>query len=141
MSKAKHLTFETAFSTYYRISQISAGGAGVVVKVKDENKNIFAIKYLSPQNLSRDKIRRFKNELSFCSVNKHENVIKVIDWGWINIDGNKCPFYVMPHYEATFRKLLKAGISIDKALPYFSQILNGVEAAHLQNVWHRDLKP
>ena len=47
----------------------------------------------------------------------------------------------MPYYEATLRDLMKAGISREKILPIFSQILDGVEAAHLKNVWHRDLKP
>jgi len=32
-------------------------------------------------------------------------------------------------------------IKQDDILPLFSQILNGVEAAHLSGVWHRDLKP
>jgi serine/threonine protein kinase len=47
----------------------------------------------------------------------------------------------MPFYKKTLRDLIKAGISNEKALRYFSQILNGVEAAHIKGHWHRDLKP
>lgn len=36
---------------------------------------------------------------------------------------------------------MKSGIKPDRVLPIFSQILDGVEAAHLQKVIHRDLKP
>ena len=36
---------------------------------------------------------------------------------------------------------MKSGIKSNRVLPIFSQILDGVEAAHLQKVIHRDLKP
>jgi serine/threonine protein kinase len=37
--------------------------------------------------------------------------------------------------------VISKGIKPDAVLPMFSQILDGVETAHLQGVWHRDLKP
>ena len=37
--------------------------------------------------------------------------------------------------------MLKASIIPEKVLPYFAQLLDGVEAAHLQGIIHRDLKP
>jgi serine/threonine protein kinase len=36
---------------------------------------------------------------------------------------------------------MKQTVPPDRVLPLFSQILNGVEAAHLQGITHRDLKP
>jgi serine/threonine protein kinase len=56
-------------------------------------------------------------------------------------EGQKVPFYVMPMYQTTLRGLMKARIEPDRVLPLFSQVLDGVEAAHLMGVWHRDLKP
>jgi serine/threonine protein kinase len=47
----------------------------------------------------------------------------------------------MPLYDGSLRDLLKAGIFPNKVLKYFAQILDGVEAAHIQGVVHRDLKP
>ncbi len=47
----------------------------------------------------------------------------------------------MPLYDGSLRTLLAAGIPAEKVLYYFSQLLEGVEAAHLQKVVHRDLKP
>jgi len=134
-------TFESAFTTYQRIAQIGSGGSGTVVKVEDEEHACFALKYLSPGTLTRDKVKRFKNELSFCARNEHRNVVKVLDWGEAKINGEKCPFYDMPYYESSLRKLMKAGVPPEKILPCFTQILDGVEAAHLQGVCHRDLKP
>lgn len=47
----------------------------------------------------------------------------------------------MRRYQSSLRPLMQKGISADGVLPLFSQILDGVEAAHLQGVVHRDLKP
>ena len=47
----------------------------------------------------------------------------------------------MPYYPDTLRSLMQRGIAPDKVLNMFSQILNGVECAHLRRVYHRDLKP
>ena len=106
-----------------------------------ENKEIVAIKCLAPERIKKSKIARFKNELHFCFENQHPNIIKILDWGHVNLKGKKCPFYVMPFYSETLRSLMKKGVPKDKVLGYFSQILDGVEAAHLQGIWHRDLKP
>jgi len=46
----------------------------------------------------------------------------------------------MPRYDGSLRDLMHEG-SPERVLPLFSQILDGVEAAHLQRVVHRDLKP
>lgn len=86
-------------------------------------------------------MKRFKNEVDFCSRNRHPNIITVVDSGNV-VDGKKdVPFYVMPLYATSLRKLLEAGIPPEKALSYFTQLLDGVEAAHLLHVVHRDLKP
>ncbi len=140
----KQNVFETATSSYtFSASDIPRhGGSGTVLLVHDENRNEYALKTLSPENITTKKIKRFKNELLFCFKNDHSNIIKVLDWGYLITENNKkCPFYVMPFYKKTLRDLIKAGISNEKALRYFSQILNGVEAAHIKGHWHRDLKP
>ena len=47
----------------------------------------------------------------------------------------------MRRYQSSLRPLMQERISPDGVLPLFSQILDGVEVAHLQGVVHRDLKP
>ena len=69
---------------------------------------------------------------------EHPNLINVFDSG---ITANDEPFYIMPLAASTLRSILRNDIEIDKLLPLFSQILDGVEAAHLKGVTHRDLKP
>jgi serine/threonine protein kinase len=137
----RSITFETAFNSYVQIREIGEGGAGTVVCVNDQEGRTFALKYLSPRSLTTQKVKRFKNELAFCEKNRHPNILTVIDHGYITLKGKKCPFYVMPHYEATLRDLMTAKILPNHVLPLFGKILDGVEAAHKQSIWHRDLKP
>jgi serine/threonine protein kinase len=47
----------------------------------------------------------------------------------------------MPRYEGSLRGLLQKRLAPADVFPFFSQVLDGVEAAHLKGVLHRDLKP
>jgi len=49
-------------------------------------------------------------------------------------------FYVMDLYPCTLQEQI-GKLETAEVLPVFAEILNGVEAAHLQHVTHRDLKP
>lgn len=133
--------FKSAFSTYTPIKGIGSGGSGHVLLVKNADNEIFALKYLAPENITPRKIKRFRNELSFCAKNTHKNILTVLDLGFTTIDAIDCPFYIMPYYEKTLRDLINDEIDHNKILEYFSQMLDGVEAGHLQKVYHRDLKP
>ena len=135
-------TFDTAFETYELVGKsLGEGGAGRVFSVKNSSGEHFALKCLSPERITKDKRRRFKNEIAFCSKYEHQNIIQVLDSGLAIVKGEKCPFYVMPVFPMTLRKLLEQGISPNKVLPLFAQILNGIDAAHQLGAFHRDLKP
>ena len=137
----KTLTFETTFTIYTSKEIIGEGGSGRIYKAFDESENAWAIKLLDPGKITKDKVKRFKNELQFCLRNQHRNIITVIDHGVFTDAKSRSPFYVMPSYSGSLRQLIQTGIKPDNALRYFSQILDGIEAAHLQKVIHRDLKP
>jgi serine/threonine protein kinase len=137
----KKIIFETTFSKYFSEEIIGQGGSGKVYKVLDESGNPYAIKILDPERATSKKRKRFKNEVTFSLRNKHPNIISIVDHGLYKANQKVSPFYVMPIYKSSLRKLLATGISQGKVLPYFAQILHGVEAAHLQGVFHRDLKP
>jgi serine/threonine protein kinase len=141
MVAARRMVFESTFATYRRVRQIGVGGSGTVVEVTDQDRQTLAVKFLSPENLTTDKVKRFKNELAYCERTRHPHVVKVLDRGFVEIDDRKCPFYVMPYCPKNLRALLREGIAVDQVLGLYSQILDGVEAAHLQGVCHRDLKP
>lgn len=141
MSLKKKIIFQTAFETYTATEIIGQGGSGYVYKCHDANGNLFAAKLLNPQNVTAERQKRFKNEVLFCQRIEHPNVLKIMDDGPY-LQGEKLvPFYIMQLYDSSLRELLKKGIKPDQVLPLFSQLLNGVEVAHLNKVVHRDLKP
>jgi serine/threonine protein kinase len=138
MGYKKGDTLKTAFDTYTIRRLIGAGGSGEVYEVRDSENAAFAAKILDPTKTSTTRLKRFRNEINFCTKNTYRNIVRVHDSG---ITEKGATFYLMPLYSGTLRDLISKGIAPDSALPYFGQILDGVEAAHLQGVWHRDLKP
>ncbi len=133
--------FTTTFATYTATHIIGEGGSGRIFEAVDDAGGKYAIKCLDPAKATKEKVKRFKNELQFCLRNQHPNILTIIDHGVFIKEESKSPFYVMPLYDGSLRDLLEASISPDKILTYFSQMLDGVEAAHIQGVVHRDLKP
>ncbi len=102
--------------------------------------DVVAIKCLRP-NLPVSKRKRFRNEVLFGQRHHHPNVIRILDSGAALNGKDEIRFYVMPYYPNTLRHLIQTGIRATDALLLFSQLLDGVEAAHLLGVNHRDLKP
>src|SRR5205823_391149 len=105
------------------------GGAGIAVKV------------LAAERATRDKRKRFKNEIAFLQRNQHANIVTVLDHGVATEGDVSGPFYVMRRYDSNLRDLMKLGIPPAGVLPLLGQVLKGVEAAHLKGATHRDLKP
>jgi serine/threonine protein kinase len=136
----KPLTFDTPFDTYTSSAIIGEGGAGRVYVVTNSAREEFALKCLAPERITSERLKRFKNEIQFCQRYNHPNIVKVVDTGVTLIKEVKCPFFVMNRYSGTLRTLM-GKLKPDEVMTLFSQILNGVEAAHLAKVWHRDLKP
>lgn len=137
----KPVIFTTTFSTYMATEIIGEGGSGRIYKATGDSGEPVAIKWLEPTRITREKVKRFENELNYCQRNRHQNILSVSDHGFIVDEKQTSPFYVMPLFDGSLRSLLASGIPTDKVLVYFAQILDGVEAAHFQSVMHRDLKP
>ncbi len=138
MAEQKPRRFKTAFETYTLVRQIGEGGAGTVLEVTASDGTHFALKVLDRAKAVGEKRKRFKNEIHFCSTERHRNIIHVLGSG---ITDDEAPFYVMPLYPTTLRKVIAAGIKPNTVVSIFDQLLSGLEAAHLLGVCHRDLKP
>lgn len=131
-------SFVSAFDTYTVVRQIGGGGSGIVFEVKTTDGQNLAVKLIDKSRTPRQKLKRFQNEIQFCLRPGSKHIVHVLDFGRTE-DGSL--FYVMPYYSGTLRSLIKKGIDRAAALPLYAQLLDGVEAAHLLGVFHRDVKP
>jgi len=137
----KPVMFETTFGVYTVDELLGEGGAGRVYGGIGPDETPVAVKVLAEERASADKRGRFKNEIFFLARNKHRNIVTVIDYGVARGGAIEGPLYIMRRYQSSLRQLMRGRIPPDGVLALFGQILDGVEAAHLQNVVHGDLKP
>jgi hypothetical protein len=62
MAKVKDTVFHTAFNSFRYLKNIGSGGSGTVLQVENEEGEIFALKYLTPNRITKNKapFRRIK---------------------------------------------------------------------------------
>ena len=114
----KGTTIKTAFDEYTLIQQVGSGGNGRVFSAKNKNEEDVAVKFVE-KNIDSKKLKRFKNEIYFCEHHKHDNIVKIIDRGYVCLDAKDYVFYVMPLYKETLKSKIKAGIPHEKILEIF----------------------
>src|SRR5262245_1373102 len=124
---------------YDSFEQIAVGGMAVVYKARKLSvKKTVAIKVLLP-HLAADArfITRFQQEAEAAARIQHDNIVNVIDSG--KSDG--AYYIVMEYYDGlTVEELLsmQQHLPVDVALSIVLNVCYGLEAAHAQNLVHRD---
>ena len=127
--------------THYRIlEKIGEGGMGVVYRAEDTRLGRHvAVKFLS-SNLSAypDAVERFEREARAASALSNPHICAVYDVG----QHGELPFLVMELLdgETLRRRIDGKPLPIDVLLDYAVQIADALEAAHAQNIIHRDIK-
>ncbi len=129
------------FGHYRLIEQIGAGGMGVVFRAHDEQlRRDVAVKIL-PHDLFSDAAsrERFRKEALAVGRLNHPNIAMAFDFGeQSGVD------YLVTEYIPGINldeKIGKQPLPQKTVLELGIQILSGLEAAHRENVVHRDLKP
>ena len=126
---------------YRLIEQIGAGGMGVVFRAHDEQlRRDVAVKILPTGMLVDDDARRqFRKEALAVGKLNHPNIAMAFDFGQDNgID------YLVTEYipgSNLDQKIAKQALPQKTVLELGIQLATGLEAAHRENVIHRDLKP
>ena len=133
----------SVFGDRYEILQLlGEGGMGAVYKARDrELDRLVAIKVIRTELAQNPHVlHRFKQELILARQVTHRNVIRIFDLG----EAQGVKFITMEFIEGTdLKALLKEEGKFEpaRAREIVKQICNALEAAHLEGVIHRDLKP
>ena len=129
--------------THYEIlSQLGAGGMGVVYKAKDLRLDrLVALKFLPPQFASTEELKkRFINEARAASSLDHANICTIHE---IDETDDGQLFIAMALYEGESlqERVARGPLSPAEALDIGIQLAEGLSAAHERGILHRDIKP
>lgn len=128
---------------YEIISVIGSGGMGTVYLGKHVlMKRLVAIKVLHPYLVSKPRsLQRFQQEAQAASHLNHPNIVGIHDFG-ITPEGQH--YLIMDYLPGTSLadEIGTHGyLTVERAVPIFLQVCEGMEHAHHKGVLHRDLKP
>jgi eukaryotic-like serine/threonine-protein kinase len=128
---------------YELVSTLGKGGMGVVYLARDRKLDEeVALKVLRPDVMRDDPtlLERFKQEIKLARRITHRNILRTHDFD--EADGT--PYISMEYLEGvTLKDLIsgKGALPVGVGLRIAKQMCQGLEAAHLQGVVHRDVKP
>jgi DNA-binding NarL/FixJ family response regulator/tRNA A-37 threonylcarbamoyl transferase component Bud32 len=141
---AENVDEETIFNEKYLIeSLIGTGGVGAVYKARHLYiDRTVAIKVLHPE-LTDDPLlmRGFQREGTAVANLHHKNIVNVYDFG---LSEDRQPFLVMEYVDGTsMYEIIAEKKRFDPlhALQLFTQVCEGLAAAHEHGIVHCDLKP
>jgi tetratricopeptide (TPR) repeat protein len=128
-------------SRYSIVSELGAGGMGVVYKAIDTRlERQVALKLIAPgDSADTDSRRRFVGEARAASQLNHPNIVSIHD---VDEDGGVL-FLVMELVDGQPLDDLisQAGLPVHRALDYALQIADALATAHAAGIVHRDVKP
>jgi tetratricopeptide (TPR) repeat protein len=127
---------------YEILQMLGQGGMGAVYKARDtELDRLVALKVIRPELAGDPKtLQRFKQELILSRQITDRNVVRIFDLG----THDNIKFITMEFVEGRdLSSMLDAGhkFPATEAARIIRQVSRALEAAHAENVIHRDLKP
>lgn len=133
----------TFIGNYQVLRLVGSGAFGDVYFGKNPSiDKAVAIKVLAPEMArNAEAVARFNAEARAVDRIQHPNIVQVFDYGRLP-DGR---YYIIMEFlnGKSLAELIeeKSPFSLREALGILRQIASGLEAAHHNNVVHRDLKP
>lgn len=127
---------------YQVLSQIGAGGMGMVYKVRDsDTTEIVALKVLKPGIASDPSMQEnLRREVCLARKVTHKNVCRIYEFN--RSAGAACVSMEFIEGESLSSRLRRGGpVPVQQAIELARQICAGLREAHLQGIVHRDLKP
>jgi tRNA A-37 threonylcarbamoyl transferase component Bud32/outer membrane protein assembly factor BamD (BamD/ComL family) len=130
----------TRIGDYDILGKLGKGGMASVYKAVQPSLNrIVAIKVMAEGLDDEEGRERFRREAQAVALLNHPNVVQIIDMS--SAEGS--PYFVMEYVEGTSLDAVmkRRRLSLVEALGVFKEVCKGLQAAHRQNVVHRDLNP
>ncbi|HDA2147463.1 TPA: serine/threonine protein kinase Stk1 [Staphylococcus aureus] len=127
---------------YKIVDKLGGGGMSTVYLAEDTILNIkVAIKAIFiPPREKEETLKRFEREVHNSSQLSHQNIVSMIDVD----EEDDCYYLVMEYIEGpTLSEYIESHgpLSIDTAINFTNQILDGIKHAHDMRIVHRDIKP
>lgn len=120
---------------YTLVEEIGQGGMGKVFLANKGGTN-FALKVCLDDG--GDDIKRFKREVRLMSQIRHKNVIEILD---SNLDC-EFPYFIMPLCQYSLDAIIpKLKDNVVVSLKLLLDVCKGINAIHLSEIIHRDIKP
>jgi serine/threonine protein kinase len=125
---------------YRIVDSLGQGGMGHVYKAMDVLGREVAIKVLPRDRSTPEAIANFNREIQALASLSHPKLVRALDAGY---DGNV--YYLVTEFVpgSDLRKLVRrlGPLSVESAASVISQVAEGLQHAHDQNMVHRDVKP
>lgn len=127
---------------YKVLDKLGGGGMSIFYLAEDTilHRKV-AIKAISiSQNEKDETMRRFEREVNNATQLIHNNIVEVYDVD----EEEECFFLIMEYIDGpTLSEYIHSHgpLSIDTAINFIEQILQGVQQAHEKRIVHRDIKP
>ncbi|HUE86179.1 MAG TPA: protein kinase [Vicinamibacterales bacterium] len=128
-------------SHYQILSELGAGGMGVVYRAEDTRLGrLVALKFVSA-DLANDPeaIGRLRSEARAASALNHANICTIFDIG--EVDGQ--PFIVMELLKGeTLRdRIVRGLVKLHQLVDIGLEVADALQSAHTEGIIHRDVKP
>ncbi len=126
---------------YRIIKQLSSGSFCAVMLAEKDNK-FFAIKILSRNLYSMEKLKRFFREAGILSKMQHPNIVQIYEYGFS--DKSDIPYIVMEYLHGKMLSEMivdNIPVQLDKAIKILRQLASALAAVHGHEILHRDIKP
>lgn len=133
----------TIISDRYEIlEKVGSGGMADVFRAKCHRLNRFVAIKILKQEYSEDTkfVTKFRGEAQAVACMSHPNIVGIYDVG----EENGMYYIVMELIDGiTLKKYIeeKGKLTVKEAVGISLQIANGLDAAHRNNIIHRDIKP
>ena len=133
-----YLAIQVSLNKYIAIKELFIGSNGQAINDRRGNQ-VIVTNSANQQSFIQQKEKFKKEALRLAQLN-HPNLVKVHEF----FEENGTAYFVMDYIEGESlrTKLNREGrLSESLVLNYMRKILPALEVAHMQNIWHLDIKP